>query len=37
MALLEISHVDISYGKRVTVKDSDISLEKGEIGSIVGE
>ena len=28
MSLLEISHVDISYGKRVTVKDSDITLEK---------
>ena len=37
MSLLEISHVDISYGKRVTVKDSDITLEKGEICSIVGE
>ncbi len=37
MALLEISHVDISYGKRVTVKDSNITLEKGEICSIVGE
>ena len=37
MALLDISHVDISYGKRVTVKDSNITLEKGEICSIVGE
>ncbi len=37
MALLEISHVDISYGKRVTVKDSNITLEKGQICSIVGE
>jgi len=37
MALLEINHVDISYGKRVTVKDSNITLEKGEICAIVGE
>ena len=37
MALLEINHVDVSYGKRVTVKDSNITLEKGEICSIVGE
>ena len=37
MSLLEISHVDISYGNRVTVQDSNLSLEKGEICSIVGE
>lgn len=37
MSLLEISHVDISYGKRVTVKDSNITLDTGEICSIVGE
>ena len=37
MALLKISNVDISYGKRVTVKNSNITLEKGEICSIVGE
>ncbi len=37
MSLLEISHVNISYGKRVTVQDSNLSLEKGEICSIVGE
>ena len=36
MALLEISNVDISYGKRITVKDSNIILEEGEICSIVG-
>ncbi len=37
MSLLEISHVDISYGKRVTVKDSNLIMDKGEICSIVGE
>ena len=37
MSLLEISHVDISYGKRITVTDSNLTLEKGEICSIVGE
>ena len=37
MALLEITNVDISYGKRVIVKNSNLTLEKGEICSIVGE
>ena len=37
MALLEITNVDISYGKRVIVKNCDLTLEKGEICSIVGE
>ena len=37
MALLEIKNVDISYGKRLIVKNSNITLEKGEICSIVGE
>ena len=37
MALLEINNVDISYGKRLIVKNSNIILEKGEICSIVGE
>ena len=37
MALLEITNVDISYGKRLTVKDCNLTLEKGEICSIVGE
>ncbi len=37
MALLEITNVDISYGKRLIVKNSNITLEKGEICSIVGE
>ena len=37
MALLEINNVDISYGKRLIVKNSNIVLEKGEICSIVGE
>ena len=37
MALLEIKNVDISYGKRVTVKNCNLTLEKGEICSIVGE
>ena len=37
MALLEINNVDISYGKRLIVKNSNITLEKGEICSIVGE
>ena len=37
MALLEITNVDISYGKRVIVKDCNLTLEKGEICSIVGE
>jgi len=37
MALLEIQHVDISYGNRVTVTDSNLTLEQGEICSIVGE
>ena len=30
MALLEIKNVDISYGKRVTVKNCSLTLEKGE-------
>ena len=37
MALLELTNVDISYGKRVIVKDCNLTLEKGEICSIVGE
>ena len=37
MSLLDISHVDISYGKRVTVKDCSLTMEKGQICSIVGE
>ena len=37
MALLEITNVDISYGKRLIVKDCNLSLEKGEICSVVGE
>ena len=37
MALLEITNVDISYGKRVIVKNCNLTLEKGEICSIVGE
>ena len=37
MALLEIKNVDISYGKRLIVKNSNITLNKGEICSIVGE
>ncbi len=37
MALLEITNVDISYGKRLIVKDCNLTLEKGEICSIVGE
>ena len=37
MSLLEIKNVDISYGKRVTVKNVSMNLEKGEICSIVGE
>ena len=37
MALLEIKNVDISYGKRVIVKNCNLNLEKGEICSIVGE
>ena len=31
MALLEITNVDISYGKRLIVKNSNITLEKGEM------
>ena len=37
MALLEIKNVDISYGKRVTVKNVSLDLNAGEICSIVGE
>ena len=37
MALLEITNVDISYGKRLIVSDCNLVLEKGEICSIVGE
>ena len=37
MALLEITNVDISYGKRLIVKNCNITLDKGEICSIVGE
>ena len=37
MSLLEIKNVDISYGKRVTVKNVSMNLEKAEICSIVGE
>ena len=37
MALLEIKNVDISYGKRLIVKDCNLTLERGEICSIVGE
>ena len=37
MALLEIKHADISYGKRVIVKDCNLTLEQGQICSIVGE
>ena len=37
MALLEIKNVDISYGKRLTVKDVSLNLNAGEICSIVGE
>jgi len=37
MALLEIKNVDISYGKRLIVRDSNLTLDKGEICSIVGE
>lgn len=37
MALLEVKNVDISYGSRVTVKNSNLTLEQGEICSIVGE
>lgn len=37
MALLELKNVDISYGKRLIVKDCNLSMEKGEIVSIVGE
>ncbi len=37
MALLEITNVDISYGKRLIVKNCNLTLEKGEICSIVGE
>ena len=37
MALLEITNVDISYGKRVIVKNCNLTLGAGEICSIVGE
>ena len=37
MAVLEITNVDISYGKRVIVKNCNLTLEKSEICSIVGE
>ncbi len=37
MALLEIKNVDISYGERVTVTNSNLTLNEGEICSIVGE
>ena len=37
MALLEINNVDISYGKRVIVKNCNLTLDGGEICSIVGE
>ena len=37
MALLDVQHVDISYGNRLTVKDCNLSLGKGEICAIVGE
>ena len=37
MALLELTDVDISYGRRVTVQDCSLKLEAGEICSIVGE
>ncbi|MCR4962883.1 MAG: ABC transporter ATP-binding protein [Firmicutes bacterium] len=35
--MLNISDVDISYGKRLIVKNCNLTLEKGEICSIVGE
>lgn len=35
--LLEMNHVEISYGSRAAVKDFSLSLEKGEILGIVGE
>ena len=37
MALLDLRNVDISYGKRLIVKDCNLSLKKGEICAIVGE
>lgn len=37
MALLDLKNVDISYGKRLIVKDCNLSLKKGEICAIVGE
>ena len=37
MALLEITNVDISYGKRLIVKNCNLTLEHSEICSIVGE
>ncbi|MDO4479305.1 MAG: ABC transporter ATP-binding protein [Lachnospiraceae bacterium] len=37
MALLDVQHVDISYGKTLTVKDCQLSLDKGQICAIVGE
>lgn len=37
MAMLEVNHVDISYGNHLTVKDANIKLEQGEICSLVGE
>ncbi len=37
MALLAITNVDISYGKRLIVKNCNLTLEKGEICSVVGE
>lgn len=35
--LLEVKGLTVSYGRRVTVSDADIELERGEILSIVGE
>ena len=37
MSLLQIKNVDISYGKKVTVKNVSLDLDGGEICSIVGE
>lgn len=37
MALLELKNTDISYGKRLIVKDCNLTMDQGEIVSIVGE
>ena len=37
MALLEIKDVDISYGKRLIVKNCNLTMDEGQICSIVGE